>query len=92
MADDACVGPPGTVVVNGKPVEDMVALEDGTEVYTLERFLEENKNRLDEAFHFLSKQMEASALQHGRYYALSPCVRSWCLTPLCQYLTFLDHS
>lgn len=56
----------GTVIVNGKPVEDMVALDDGTEVYTLERFLEENKHRLDEAFEFLSQQEAASQPLNGK--------------------------
>ena len=55
----------GTVIVNGKPVQDKVALDDGTEVYTLERFLEENKHRLDEAFEFLSQQVAASEPQHS---------------------------
>ncbi|XP_063591584.1 uncharacterized protein LOC134768747 [Penaeus indicus] len=55
----------GGVSLNGAPVEGVHTLPDGTEVYTLERFLEDHKGRLDEAFRFLSQQ--ANRLQpHGR--------------------------
>ncbi|XP_047483842.1 uncharacterized protein LOC125035460 isoform X2 [Penaeus chinensis] len=46
----------GRVSLNGAPVEGVHTLPDGTEVYTLERFLEDHKGRLDEAFRFLSQQ------------------------------------
>ncbi|XP_045625557.2 titin homolog isoform X2 [Procambarus clarkii] len=46
--------PRGKVNVNGSPVEGLKTLDDGTKIYTLERFLEDHKDRLDEAFQFLS--------------------------------------
>ncbi|XP_042890298.1 uncharacterized protein LOC122265196 isoform X2 [Penaeus japonicus] len=49
-------GSAGQVSLNGAPVEGVQTLPDGTEVYTLERFLEDHKGRLDEAFRFLSQQ------------------------------------
>ncbi|KAK8733853.1 hypothetical protein OTU49_006211 [Cherax quadricarinatus] len=50
----------GKISVNGSPVEGLKTLEDGTQIYTLERFLEDHKDRLDEAFQFLSTQADVA--------------------------------
>ncbi|KAG7156458.1 hypothetical protein Hamer_G020770, partial [Homarus americanus] len=52
----------GTISVNGAPVEGLKTLDDGTQVYTLERFLEDHRGRLDEAFQFLSSQVARESL------------------------------
>lgn len=73
--DVHCLHSTGKIKVNGAPVNGFKTLQDGTEVYTLERFLDAHKGRLDEAFQHLSSQAHrvtlGGTLHIGQYHKLN---------------------
>lgn len=52
--------------MNGAPVDGVMTLKDGTQVFTLQRFLEDHKDRLDEAFQYLSNQAARASLTRAK--------------------------
>ncbi|KAK7077248.1 hypothetical protein SK128_015404 [Halocaridina rubra] len=54
----------GSISVNGSLVDGVLSLPDGTEIYTLERFLEEHKDQMNKASKILSAQSK-SLRQHN---------------------------
>ncbi|XP_068207352.1 uncharacterized protein [Palaemon carinicauda] len=61
-------GQDGSISVNGSVVDGVMSLPDGTEIYTLERFLKEHRHLMDEAFRHLAVQSKSLEQTNGRNY------------------------
>ncbi|XP_066951614.1 uncharacterized protein [Macrobrachium rosenbergii] len=65
-------GQDGSISINGSVVDGVMSLPDGTEIYTLERFLAEHRHLMDEAFRHLATQSKSLEQNNGRNFVTKP--------------------